>query len=274
MRLALAGKGGAGKTTISATLALLGAGSGGSVVAIDADANPNLSFALGLAPDLASSLRPIPSSLVSRRIGGNGLTEPVDAVLDRYAVVAPGGVRLVAMGAPAHADEGCLCSAHAVVSSLLEDLASADRLVLIDMEASPEHLSRGTVRHVDVVGLVAEPYYRSLETVRRMAALVAELAVPRVVVIANKVRSPADERAIAEFCDRHGFELAGAVPWSDEITAADAQRIPVVEWAAAAPVVAAIAAVGDALGVSLLHETPGDEGAHHSRSGRPNRSGC
>lgn len=250
MRLAVAGKGGAGKTTLSATLARLSARSGRPVVAIDADANPNLAPALGVSPEAAATLSAVPPSLVSRRVGGAGLTEPIDAVLSRYSLPAPDGVRLLGMGSPAHADQGCLCSAHAVVSSLLEDLGSAERVVVVDMEASPEHLSRGTVRHVDAIALVAEPYYRSLETVRRMAALVAELSVERVVVVANKVRSPTDADAIAEFCDRYGFELAGAVPWSEEVVAADRERVPVVDWPGAAPVVAAVAALADTLRVA------------------------
>lgn len=251
MRLALAGKGGAGKTTISATLARLAARDGRSVVAIDADANPNLGVALGVPPETAAGVRPIPPSLVSRRIGGSGLTEPVDDVLERHAVLGPDGVRLLGMGAPAHADEGCLCSAHAVVSSLLEDLGAPDRLVVVDMEASPEHLSRGTVRHVDVVCMVAEPYYRSLETVRRMALLVEELPVERLAVVANKVRSAADEQAMREFCDRHGFELAGVVPWSEEVVAADRARVPVVEWPGAGDVVTAVGALAHALGAAV-----------------------
>lgn len=249
MRVALAGKGGAGKTTISATLARLAARDGRSVVAIDADANPNLGIALGLSPD-AATVPPVPPSLVSRRIGGSGLTAPVEEVLAQHAAPGPDGIRLVGMGAPAHADEGCLCSAHAVISSLLEDLGAPDRLVVVDMEASPEHLSRGTVRHVDVVCMVAEPYYRSLETVRRMALLVAELPVGRLAVVANKVRSDTDQQAIREFCDRHGFELTGVVPWSEEVVAADRARVPLVDWPAGEPVVAAVAALGLRLGTA------------------------
>ncbi len=76
-----------------------------------------------------------------------------------------------------------------MVSCLLEDLGGPERFLVFDMEASPEHLSRGTVRHVDAIFLVAEPYYHSLETDCRMAALVAELPVSSVSVVANKVRS-------------------------------------------------------------------------------------
>lgn len=249
MRLAVAGKGGAGKTTISATLARLIAASGRTVVAIDADANPNLSVALGLPLDAAGKLHAISPTLVSRRRGGAGLTEPVESVLDRHALTGPDGVRLLGMGSPAHADEGCLCSAHAVVSALLEDLGDPERFVIVDMEASPEHLSRGTVRHVDAICLVAEPYYRSLETVRRMAALVAELPVQRVVVVANKLRSDQDAAAVAEFCDRHGFELAGSVPWSDAVGAADRARVPAVEAPDAVAFVDAVRMLARALGI-------------------------
>jgi CO dehydrogenase maturation factor len=252
LRLAVAGKGGAGKTTLSATLARLAGRAGTDVIAIDADANPNLAPALGVPPEAAARLGAVPPSLVSRRIGGAGLLEPVEDVVARYGIDAPDGVRLLGMGSPAHAEEGCLCSAHAVVSSLLEDLGGPDRLVVVDMEASPEHLSRGTVRHVDVVCLVAEPYYRSLETVRRMAVLAAELPVPRVVVVANKVRSPVDHEAIALFCDRHRLELAGGVPWSDEVLAADRERVPLVQWPTAEKVVAAMAAVGTSVGALTI----------------------
>lgn len=244
----MAGKGGAGKTTLSATLSRLAARDGTPVVAIDADANPNLATALGLHLPVGSELASVPSALVSRRRDGRGLTEPIEAVLDRYTRAAPDGVRVLGMGAPGHADEGCLCAAHAVVSSLLEDLgADPERLVVIDMEASPEHLSRGTVRHADQVLLVAEPYYRSLETVRRMAALVAELPVGDVAVVANKLRSTDDLKAISEFCERHGLRLAGGVPWSEEVVVADRERVPVIDWPAAQPVVDAIGALAAAL---------------------------
>jgi CO dehydrogenase maturation factor len=254
VRIAVAGKGGAGKTTISALLARLAARAGRATLAIDADANPNLASALGVQPGHAEMLRPVTPDMVSRRLGGAGLTEPLETVLERYSLSGPDGVRLMLMGSPQHADEGCMCAAHAVVSALLEDLdAEPGNLVVVDMEASPEHLSRGTIRHVDAVWLVAEPYYRSLETVRRMGALVAELGVPTVAVVANKVRSDVDASAVAEFCDRHGFRLAGAVPWDDAVVAADRARSPVVDWPSAAPVTDAVA--------RLMHQLSVDQPA-------------
>ncbi len=240
MRVAVAGKGGAGKTTLSATLARVVARAGIPVVAIDADANPNLSVALGMPLEVATRMQPVPTALVSRRSSGPGLTETIETILDRYAIAGPDGVRLIGMGSPAHADEGCLCSAHAVISAVLQDLGNGPRFVVVDMEASPEHFSRGTVRNADTVLLVAEPYYRSLETVRRMAQLVAELPVQDVTVVANKVRSEQDADAIADFCERHGLDIAVSLPWSDAVLDADRQRLPTVDVPDAHQVVTAV----------------------------------
>jgi CO dehydrogenase maturation factor len=109
VRVAIAGKGGAGKTTIAATLARLSARQGRTVAAVDADSNPNLGAALGLDADAEPGF--LPAELVARRLDGPGLTAPVGDVLAAHATRAADGVLLLRMGMPAHADEGCLCAA-------------------------------------------------------------------------------------------------------------------------------------------------------------------
>jgi CO dehydrogenase maturation factor len=241
MRIALAGKGGAGKTTISATLARLEARRGAAVVAVDADSNPNLGVALGLDPVAANQAASLPSALVSRRLDGPALTSPVATVLEGHSVVCPDGVRLVMMGGPGHAEEGCLCSAHATVSALLGDIGDdPDAVAVIDLEASPEHLSRGTVRNADVLLLVTEPYYRSLEATRRQAALASELPILRVAVVANKVRSADDADAVREFCARHGMEMVAEIPWGEEALLADRAGMPLIDVAPEGDVVGAV----------------------------------
>ncbi len=247
LKVAVAGKGGAGKTTVCATMGRLLARAGHDVVAIDGDTNPNLGPALGLDP--AAPLPDfLPTSLVARRFDGPRLTAPVTDVLAGHAATAPDGVRLVRMGVPQHADEGCLCSAHATVSALMADL-EADRrfLVLLDLEASPEHLSRGTAGNADVLLLVAEPYFRSLEAVRLQATLAAETAIGRVAVVANKCRSQTDHQAIEEFCARHGLDLLARVPYSETVLDADAVGCPLIDFDSDGPVVAAIEQLATAL---------------------------
>jgi CO dehydrogenase maturation factor len=226
MRVAVAGKGGAGKTTISATLARTAARRGETVLAVDADSNPNLAIALGCEPEVRPPTLPL--DLVARRLSGPELSIPVADFLAQHTVAAPDGVHLVAMGAPGHVDEGCLCSAHAGVSAVLAAAGALD-LTMVDLEASPEHLSRGTARHVEVLLLVAEPYYRSIETVRRMAELAAELPIPTVGVVANKVRDAGDRDAIEEFCRRWELPLLGEVPYSDGVITGDRDRVPLAD---------------------------------------------
>jgi CO dehydrogenase maturation factor len=248
LRVAVAGKGGAGKTTLSATLARLMARRGKRVVVIDGDSNPNVAVALGVDRTAAADTAPLPTSLVSRRLNGTALKEPVADVVDRFGTAAPDGIRVLLMAMPSHADEGCLCSAHATVSGLLNDVGTeTDVVTILDLEASPEHLSRGTTRNVDVLLLVVEPYYRSYETARRMAALAAELPIKHVGVIANKLRRPGDLEAMAEYCERHQLNLDGHLPWSDAVLDADLIGTPLYDYEPDNPVVAAVDEVADRL---------------------------
>ena len=248
VRLAVAGKGGAGKTTVSATLARLAARQGRPVLVVDGDSNPNVAVALGCDRSVVADMRPLPTSLVSRRLDGPALVEPVTAVIERHAVTAPDDVAVMLMAMPAHADEGCLCSAHATVSAMLADVGNqGDFVSVLDLEASPEHLSRGTTRHVDALLLVVEPYYRSYETARRMALLAAELPIPRVGVVANKLRSEDDRDAIGEFCDRHGLELMATLPWSDRVLDADRAGRALIDYDPDGPVVTGVAELADDL---------------------------
>ena len=111
MRVAIAGKGGSGKTTISGTVARLLAQTGRQVVAVDADTNPNLAATLGLQPDRAREIVALPRSLLKREQQPDGtmistfLRDPID-VLDEYGAQAPDGVRLVVMGAVGHGGAG------------------------------------------------------------------------------------------------------------------------------------------------------------------------
>jgi CO dehydrogenase maturation factor len=248
LRIAVAGKGGAGKTTLSATLARLLARQGREVTVIDGDSNPNVAVALGVDPTLADTLDPLPTSLVSRKLGGTALREPVDAVLATHSIPAPDHVRVLMMCMPKHADEGCLCTSHATVAGLMNDLAGRDESVtILDLEASPEHLSRGTTRNVDALLLVIEPYYRSYETAKRMAALAAELPISRVAVVANKLRTPADAEAIRQYCEFNRLNLDGELPWSDAALNADREGVPLLDYDPSDPLVAAIAKVADKL---------------------------
>ena len=134
------------------------------------------------------------------------------------------------------------------------DLASSrpDDVTILDMEASIEHLTRGTVREVDALLVVTEPYYRSLETAARLVPLAHELGVERVWLVGNKVRSDNDQAAIVEFCDRRGYELIGTTPFDDGVSEADRLGRGLIDVSPTGPAVIAIAALADTLTERLV----------------------
>lgn len=118
-------------------------------------------------------------------------------------------------------------------------------MTITDMEASIEHMSRGTIRHVDAMIMVAEPYFRSLETVGRMAPLARELGIEHVWAVANKVRSARDEEIIRSYCAEHGVELGAVVPWDEAIQEADREGRALMDYDPNAPAVAAVEGIAD-----------------------------
>jgi CO dehydrogenase maturation factor len=102
-------------------------------------------------------------------------------------------------------------------------------LTILDMEASIEHMSRGTPRHTDILLIVAEPYYRSLETVGRMVPLAQELGIKQVCVVANKVRGPRDEEAIRRYCAERELEILAVLPFDEDVLEAEQSGIPILD---------------------------------------------
>lgn len=88
------------------------------------------------------------------------------------------------------------------------------------MEAGLEHLSRSTSRASEVMLVIAEPYYKSLETAGRVKTLATELGIPNIYIVANKVRTLNDAEAIQAFCDKHDLEIIATIPYDEQVAAA------------------------------------------------------
>jgi CO dehydrogenase maturation factor len=134
------------------------------------------------------------------------------------------------------------------VRGLLGELATGNNgetMTVTDMEASIEHMSRATIRHVDAVLMVTEPYFRSLETVGRMVPLAKELGIEHVWAVANKVRSERDEEIIRSYCTEHGVELGAVVPWDEAIQEADREGRALMDYDLEAPAVVAVEGIAD-----------------------------
>ena len=219
MKLGIVGKGGVGKTTITALLADAYAATGRRVVAIDTDSNPNLGFSLGLTAEETEAMPLLPRSVI---VGARGdLT--VDDVLDDYGRTTPAGVTLLSAIKVTHAAGGCTCGGHAAVRSLLsETLDGRADVTLIDMEAGLEHLSRsgGTLAHADILLVVMEPSRKAVITAARTVQLAAELGIPAVLGLGNKGDQPDDAELFQDLCSEHGVRLAGVIPFDADIAKA------------------------------------------------------
>jgi CO dehydrogenase maturation factor len=192
MKLAIAGKGGVGKTTLAAWLGDYLARQGREVWLVDADTALSLGAALGLPPgDLPAPLAR-DESLLRERVGDGGfmnLNPAVEDLPERLRVRA-GNLNLLVMGSVASAGGGCACQANALLKALLAHLiVDRDQWLLVDLEAGVEHLGRGTVAAADGLIVVSEPSHRGLDTAARIASLAADLGLTRQALVLNRARS-------------------------------------------------------------------------------------
>jgi len=126
------------------------------------------------------------------------------------------------------------------VRELTAAVAESDQEhIVLDMEAGVEHLSRGTTRNMNVLLVVAEPYYKSLETAARVVKLGREFGIARVLTVVNKVR-PEDKRSIGEFVERHGLDVVASIAYDESVLEADRRGIAPIDHDASAPMVTTV----------------------------------
>lgn len=225
MKIAVSGKGGVGKTTITSLLATEAAHSGHKVLAIDADPDANLASHLGFEKGKVKPLVEL-KDLIEERTGRGGLIKlnaKVDDIPDRFSV-AKDGVKLLEMGTITRGGSGCACPANSFLKSLLSHvLLERDELVLVDMEAGIEHLGRGTAQGVDALMVVINADKRSLETKDKIKHLAADIGIEKFYTVGNKIHGPADKEMILKHLD---YPPIGFINYRDEVRIASREGLP------------------------------------------------
>ena len=228
MKIAISGKGGVGKTTVTALWGRAFADEGREVFLIDADPDANLAQALGVAPaDLPPPLVGL-KDLIKERTGGDPdkvgqyfkMNAHVSDLPDAYAV-AVGGMRLLALGGIRGGGKGCACPQGAFLKAMMRHLMLDRReVLLVDMEAGLEFLGRAAVLGTDALVAVVEPGQRSLETARAVARMGREIGLKRFGGVLNKVTDAGQVEAVRAALPE-GMGFLGHVPYSPALARAD-----------------------------------------------------
>lgn len=257
LRVVVVGKGGVGKTTLSALLARTLARGGPRVVAVDADEQRNLGATLGVDPAALARLVPLSGQgdYMEEKVGarpGEGagamlrLNPDARDVVERFAVPAPDGVRLLVMGGVQRAGGGCLCPETALLAAVVAGLGRvADEVVVMDTHAGVEHFGRALARGFDRALVVAEPTYNAIAVGLETARLAEELGIGDVEFVLNRCRGEDDTARAASHLGALGgsrFSSFTVVPFDPAVTRCEPDVGPLLEGSAVATAVAGLAA--------------------------------
>jgi len=228
MKIAISGKGGVGKTTVTAIWGRAFVNDGRDVFLIDADPDANLAQALGIPPaDLPQPLVSL-KDLIKERTGADPdkvgqyfkMNAHVSDLPDSYAVAAH-GMRLLVLGGIRGGGKGCACPQGAFLKAMMRHLMlERQEVLLVDMEAGLEFLGRAAVMGTDALVAVVEPGQRSLETARAIARMGRDIGLRRFGAVLNKVTDPGQVETIRAALPE-GMDLLGHVPYSPALARAD-----------------------------------------------------
>ena len=222
MKIAVSGKGGVGKTTLSSMLAGALALRGRTVIAVDADPDANLPSGLGVGDD--ERITPIADmdEMIAERTGSKDdyggyfqLNPKVDDIPEQFARRI-GNIHLLVLGGVSQGGGGCICPATALVKALLTHLIiGRDDAVIMDMEAGIEHLGRATAESTDALVIVVNPAPWSVQTALRVKKLAGEIGLKKFFAVANRVTDPAELDEIqAQLGD---IPLIGHIPYDPRL---------------------------------------------------------
>ena len=248
--IALAGKGGTGKTSIAGlTVRYLKERRRGPILAVDADSNACLNEALGVEVHTTvgaireSSLETIRSG--SDRPGGMSMEELFEYQIHQ-ALIEAQGFDLLVMGRPE--GPGCYCAANNIIRKYTDILSEKYPYVVIDNEAGMEHLSRRTTHRVDLLIMVSDPTVKGVKTAKRIDELIDELKldIDRRVLIINRVIGEEGQR-LKGLAEELGLHVAGMIPQDGTIFEYDMVGRPIFELPPESPALQSVYSILDGL---------------------------
>jgi CO dehydrogenase maturation factor len=253
--IAVAGKGGVGKTTLTGLLIEYLCKKGtGPVLAVDADANSNLNEVLGV--EVETTLGEIREEIAQAEISG---TNPIPLGMSKQdytemkfsdALVEEDDYDLLVMG---HTQgKGCYCFVNGLLTAQISKYAQNYKYVVVDNEAGMEHISRGILPQVDTIILVSDCSRRGVQAVGRIAKLIPECGLkPKTVgLIVNRAPGGVLNEGTREEIEKQGLNLLGVVPQNEQVFEFDCDGVPTVKLPEDSPVRKALYEIIDNIDLS------------------------
>lgn len=241
-KIVVTGKGGVGKTAISAALCLLFANSGYNVLAVDGDPQMNLAPTLGFSSDDACKITPLNEQLdyIEERVGSRPnsgwglfltLNPKVDDVVERFGKIVNEKIKLLVMGTLSKAAIGCLCPENTLLHATVSHIAlKEDEVVVMDTEAGVEHFGRAIAKGFDHAVVVTDPSFNSLTVALDALRLAKDLGIRNLHLVINRVRSPKDEQKARNYISKSevGAEYDVTVlPYDELLYECDPSVLPI-----------------------------------------------
>jgi len=260
-RVVFTGKGGVGKTSLTAMLARLLARNACRVLALDADPQMNLPYALGLPYEQARALVPLSHNqdYIEEKTGarpGSGwslffrLNPDVDDVVRRFGVICPDKVRLLVMGDTVQPAAGCLCPENTLLAAVANNLSLRhNEVILLDTQAGVEHFGRALARGFRHAVLITDPSFNGVQVALHSARLAAGLGIPMLHLVVNRVRDDREIHRVTQILDSEdhpAFATQHILPWDDRLLETEPDVGPLLE-DARSPLLASVAELRDAL---------------------------
>jgi len=239
MKIAITGKGGVGKTTLSGTLACI-LSQHYKVFAIDADPDMNLASSLGITEPITPISKM--KDLIKERTGAESgssfgevfkMNPKISDLPESLSINYDdkGNLKLLVMGTVDKGGEGCVCPASVLLKALLRNLIlKKDEIVILDMEAGIEHLGRKTAEAVDLMIIVVEPGLKSIETAERIKRLATDIGIPKIACVINKASNEAEENFVVQKLKEIGLDVIGSIPRDENVIKADMEGHPLVNY--------------------------------------------
>jgi CO dehydrogenase maturation factor len=241
MRIVITGKGGVGKTTITALLAHLFAQQGFRVLAIDGDPQQNLAVTMGVPPQAAGEIIPVSKSVEYLRektgagpdISPGGLltlNPDVTDVVDRFAIPVADNLRLLVMGGVRQAGSGCLCAEYTLLTAILRHMPLLqDDVILLDTPAGLEHFGRAVADGFTSAVVMADPSYNALSVARESAGLARQLGIGQIILVVNRIGNTEDRDKNRERAKSPGaFSRILFLPSDEGVLAAEPEVLPLL----------------------------------------------